>query len=133
MADWLAARRKAGNHSWDHPCLDRCGDSEHRHQVRLAHEGLSEVVGAAVDVFAQPSGDSSPAALDELRSLGYRLVAECDHRLVARHADPTAVSRLRLDASVDLTRTRAVVSGAHSAVFHAQQRVRGMQGNDAVT
>ena len=133
VADWLAAGNEVGNHSWDHPCLDRCDDDEQRRQVRLAHERLSELVGSPVDVFAWPNGDPSPAALDELRSLGYRLVADCDHRLVARNADPMAISRLRLDTSVDLTRTRAIVSGAHSAVFHLQQRLRGKAQSSGVT
>jgi peptidoglycan/xylan/chitin deacetylase (PgdA/CDA1 family) len=133
VADWLAAGNEVGNHSWDHPCLDRCDDDEQRRQVRLAHERLTELVGSPVDVFAWPNGDPSPAAMEELRSLGYRLVADCDHRLVARNADPMAISRLRLDTSVDLTRTRAIVSGAHSAVFHLQQRVRGKAQSSGVT
>ena len=133
VADWLAAGNEVGNHSWDHPCLDRCDDGEQRRQVRLAHERLSEVVGSTVDVFAWPNGDPSPAAAAELHTLGYRLVADCDHRLVARRPDPMAVSRLRLDTSVGLTRTRAIVSGAHSAVFHLQRRVRGGGQSSAVT
>lgn len=133
VAVWLEAGNEVGNHSWDHPCLDRCDDAEQRRQVRLAHDRLSEFVGAAVDVFAWPNGDPSPAALAELRSLGYRLVADCDHRLVARHADPMAVSRLRLDSSVGAARTRAIVSGVHSAVFHLQRRVRGGGPSSDVT
>jgi hypothetical protein len=68
-----------------------------------------------------------------LRRLGYRLVVECDHRLVARRPDPLAVSRLRLDAGAGTARTAAILSGGHSAVFHLQRRVRGRQGSDAVT
>jgi len=133
VREWLGAGNEVGNHSFDHPCLDRCDGDEQRRQVRLAHERLSEVVGSAVDVFAWPNGDASSAALDELRALGYRLAADCDHRLVARHADALAVSRLRLDTSVGLGRTRAIVSGAHSMVFHLQRRIRGGGESHAVT
>jgi peptidoglycan/xylan/chitin deacetylase (PgdA/CDA1 family) len=125
LRSWLDSGSDVGNHSWDHPILDQCDATEQRRQVHLAHERLSDLVGRPVDVFAWPNGDSSPAAADALQALGYRLIADCDHRLVARRPDPMRVSRLRLDSSVDLTRTRSIVSGAHSAVFHLERRLRG--------
>ncbi|MDP2292822.1 MAG: polysaccharide deacetylase family protein [Actinomycetota bacterium] len=130
---WTAAGNDIGNHSWDHPCLDRCDDAEQRRQVRLAHERLTELTGRHLDVFAWPNGDAAPAALDELRALGYRLVAACDHRLAARHPDPWQLSRLRLDTTVDVARTRAVLSGAHSGAFHVWRRIRGGGPSSAVT
>jgi len=133
VAAWRAAGNDIGNHSWDHPCLDRCTPEEQRQQVRRAHDTLSELNGVALDVFAWPNGDPSPDALDELRTLGYELIAECDHRLVARKPDRFALSRLKLDSNADLPRTRAIVSGAHSAVFHLQQRIRGKGESHAVT
>jgi peptidoglycan/xylan/chitin deacetylase (PgdA/CDA1 family) len=133
VAAWLAAGNDIGNHSWDHPCLDRCDDSEQRRQVRLAHHRLSELTGTAPDVFAWPNGDPAAAALDEARALGYRLVAKCDHRLMRDSAGPFAVSRLKLDADVGVERARAVISGAHSTVFHLQQRLRGRRPTNDVT
>lgn len=125
LHSWLAAGNDVGNHSWDHPILDRCDEAEQRSQVQQAHERLSILVGRAIDVFAWPNGDASPAATDALRTLGYRLIADCDHRLIARRPDPLRTSRLRLDSSADIPRTRAIVSGAHSAVFHLERRLRG--------
>lgn len=133
VAAWLAAGNDIGNHSWDHPCLDRCDDAEQRRQVRLAHERLSELGGAPLDVFAWPNGDPAAAALDEATVLGYRVVARCDHRLVRRSAGPLAVSRLKLDADVGVVRARAVISGGHSAVFHLQQRLRGRRPSNDIT
>lgn len=130
---WLAAGNDLGNHSWDHPLLDRCDEAEQRYQVRAAHERLSNAFGRRCDVFAWPNGDPASAAADELRRLGYRLVAECDHRLAARRPDASALSRLKLDSEADPARASAVLSGGHSAVFHLQRRLRGRQGNDAVT
>lgn len=130
---WLAAGNDLGNHSWDHPLLDQCDEAQQRHQVRAAHERLSNAFGRTCDVFAWPNGNPAPAAADELRQLGYRLVAECDHRLAARRPDASALSRLRLDSDAAPARVAAVLSGGHSAVFHMQRRLRGMQDNDAVT
>jgi peptidoglycan/xylan/chitin deacetylase (PgdA/CDA1 family) len=120
---WVAAGNDVGNHSWDHPLIDRCADEAQRMQVRRSHERLSEILGGPLDVFAWPNGNPAAAAADELRRLGYRLVAECDHRLVARRPDAFAMSRLKLDSTVGLPRARAVLSGAHSSVFHLQRRL----------
>lgn len=133
LAAWEAAGNDVGNHSWDHPVLDRCSADEQRRQVRLAHDRLSEIAEAPIDVFAWPNGDPAAAALDEARALGYRLVAECDHRLTNRRSDPMRVSRLRLDTFDNLGRTRSVLSGWHSGVFHLRERLRGRQSDDAVT
>ena len=133
VAAWLAAGNDIGNHSWDHPCLDRCDEAEQRRQVRLAHDRLSELTGALLDVFAWPNGDPATAALAEAQALGYRLVAKCDHRLVRMADGPLAVSRLKLDANVGVARTRAVISGAHSTVFHLQQRLRGRRPTNDIT
>ena len=133
VAAWRAAGNDIGNHSWDHPCLDRCDDAEQRRQVRLAHQRLSALAGDAINVFAWPNGDAAPAALDELHSLGYRVVAVCDHRLASRTADPFGLSRLKIDADVGLDRTRAIISGGHSTVFHVHQRIRGKRRDSDVT
>lgn len=133
LRSWLDAGNDVGNHSWDHPILDQCDDAEQHRQVHLAHDRLSELVGRPIDVFAWPNGDSSPAAMTALRELDYRLIADCDHRLVARQPDAWRVSRLRLDSSVDLTRTRSIVSGAHPAIFHLQQFLRRRGDSHAVT
>jgi peptidoglycan/xylan/chitin deacetylase (PgdA/CDA1 family) len=42
---WVGAGRSIGNHTWDHPCLDRCAAAEQVSQVRLAHEWLREHAG----------------------------------------------------------------------------------------
>ena len=125
---WLAAGNEIGNHTWDHPCLDRCSVDERVAQVRSAHHRLVEMTGTAPTVFAWPNGnvaDGVQAALDEL---GYRLVLRCDHRLTARTQRPQDLSRLKVDSDVDLVRFRAILSGAHSGVFQLRARLRAVTG-----
>lgn len=131
LRSWLDHGNQIGNHSWDHPCIDRCDPSEQVRQVTASHERLTELLGEAPDVFAWPNGDPSAPALGALRGLGYRLVLDCDHRLCGRTIDPWAVSRLRIDSDADLPRARAIMSGAHSSVFHLAGRMRrgGTNGN----
>lgn len=121
---WLAAGNDLGNHSFDHPRLDRCAPSEQEQQVRRAHEWLEKFLGDTPRLFAWPDGDPASAALQTLRDLEYEAVLVCDHRLVRAKADAMALSRLRIDADSPLERFRSVVSGAHPAVFAAQRSFR---------
>ena len=130
---WLAAGMEIGNHTWDHPRLDRCAPDAQVEQVRRAHERLTEIVGAPIDVFAWPNGDPAPAAADELKRLGYRIVLPCEHRVAARHPNLHALSRLRIDAHAPMVRFRSIISGGHSAVFHLQRRLGKGGVPDAVT
>ena len=121
---WVAAGNEVGNHSWDHPCLDRCAPAEQCSQVHRAHEWLTATLGRAPDVFAWPNGAPAGPALTTLRELRYRLVLGFDHRLCSRRPDPMSLSRLRVDADADLTRFDAIVSGAHPSVFALARRLR---------
>lgn len=119
---WLAAGNDLGNHSLDHPRLDRCSPGEQEQQVRRAHDWLTGFLGAPPVLFAWPNGDAAEPALAVLRSLGYRAVLVCDHRLTRRGADPMALSRVRIDADDSVPRLRSVVSGAHPGVFALTRR-----------
>ena len=121
---WLAAGNDLGNHSFDHPRLDRCVPADQEQQVRRAHEWLEQFLDDPPRLFAWPDGDPADAALRTLRTLEYEAVLVCDHRLVSGDADAMALSRLRIDADASVDRFRSVVSGAHPAFFAAQQKVR---------
>lgn len=130
---WLDGGMEIGNHSWDHPCLDRCSPEVQIHQVRRAHERLSALAGAPVDTFAWPNGDPSGAALVELKRLRYRVVLPAEHRVCRQHPDLMALSRLRIDADAPLVRFRSILSGGHSGVFQLQRRIGRRGATDAVT
>lgn len=121
---WLAAGHEVGNHTWDHPCLDRCEPDEARRQVVAAHDWLRVELGAAVATFAYPNGNWSAAAEGELRRLGYRTAVGFDHRLVRRRSDRLRLSRLRLDADAPPTRVRALISGAQPMLMAGRDRLR---------
>ena len=124
---WVGAGHEVGNHSWDHPLLPRCSADDQRRQLVRAHERLTELLGRPPISFAWPNGDPAGPALDEARKLGYRIVLTCDHRLCRRRPQADALSRLRLDADADVGRARAIVSGAHSAVFHGGRTVAAIK------
>lgn len=117
---WVDRGQDIGNHTWDHPILDRCDEAEQVRQVRLAHEWITDRVPGVTPVFAYPNGNPAPAADAVLEGLGYELSALFDHRMSTRPHDQR-LSRLRTNADADLARFRAIVSGVHPTIH----RLRG--------
>ena len=128
LEQWLDAGLEVGNHTWDHPCLDRCDTSEQRHQILKTHTYLTGLLGAPPTLFAYPNGDVTGAAKSALREAGYALALAFDHRLADLSADRYEMSRLRIDSDAPDDRFRAILSGAHSAFFHARAGLRRVVG-----
>lgn len=123
LGRWIAAGHEVGNHTWDHPCLDRCSPDEQVDQVRRADQWLRAHVPDCSPFFAYPNGNWSPDVEEELRAAGYALAVGFDHRLdQMRH--PLRVSRLRIDADAPPERFAAIVSGLHAAAFQLLSRSR---------
>lgn len=116
---WLNAGCDLGNHTWDHPLLDRCEPEEQRRQIVLAHEWMADHVAPQHLLFAYPNGNATPHTRKLLQDLGYSVAALFDHSM-ARRRD-MELSRLRTNADHDVARFRAIVSGAHPALH----RLRG--------
>src|SRR5690606_30141869 len=38
LRGWQDAGMEVGNHTWDHPCLDACTESEQTRQIAVAHD-----------------------------------------------------------------------------------------------
>jgi peptidoglycan/xylan/chitin deacetylase (PgdA/CDA1 family) len=128
LARWTASGHEVGNHTWDHPCLDRCTPEEQRRQVLDAHEWLAGLLGSAPTLFAYPNGDWTPTVEAVLAGAGYAVAGMFDHHLVGRRPEPLRLSRLRLDAAAPPARFRAIVGGTHSGAFRAVGAVRSALG-----
>ena len=92
---WTAAGHVLGNHSWDHPCLDRCTPDEQRRQIEIADAWLRERVADGPRLFAYPNGNATPTVEETVATLGYDLALLFDHRLARVDAGAMHVSRLR--------------------------------------
>lgn len=112
LETWIRAGNTIGNHTWDHPILDRCTSNEQRRQVALAHEWIVESLAPDHLLFAYPNGNWTGDAEAVLRKFGYDAATLFDHRL-SDVVDPFKISRLRTNADGDLSRFRATVSGTH--------------------
>ena len=113
-----------GNHTWSHPCLDRCANEVVRREIEQSHEALTSMLGHAPEVFAYPDGGYDPFAAQILRELRYRGAFLFDHRLAMhRPHDPLAVSRLRVNSSTTYDRFLTIASGLHPAVNRIRRSV----------
>ncbi|WP_432478402.1 polysaccharide deacetylase family protein [Nocardioides sp. GXQ0305] len=113
-----------GNHTWSHPCLDRCSTQEAERQVEQAHEALTRALGRPPRAFAYPNGNHDLRAEEVLRRLGYRAGFLFDHRLSAPApgVDPLRLSRVRTGSDTSLDRYATILSGLHPAVHRAAGR-----------
>jgi peptidoglycan/xylan/chitin deacetylase (PgdA/CDA1 family) len=120
LQQWLEAGGDVGNHTWDHPIMDRCEPEEQERQIRTAHDWIMDRVRPARLLYAHPNGNAVAHSDSVLAALGYDLSVMFDHR-IASVRTRTRLSRLRTNADSDLTRFRAIVSGVHPTVH----RLRG--------
>lgn len=116
MRSWIDLGHSIGNHTWDHPCLDKCSAVDQVQQVVEAHEALT-AWGFEVRHFAYPNGNHSERSEAALRQLGYETAVLFDHRLTRDTSRPLRLSRLRIDSDASTRRAMSILSGAHSFAF----------------
>ena len=123
LDSWMAQGHSVGNHTWDHACLDTCGEADQADQIVRAHERLVQW-GVRPRSFAYPNGNHTEYSEQVLKELGYEVGVLFDHQLTRDLRRPRALSRLRIDAEIDAGRALSIVSGAHSTAFSMAQRAR---------
>ncbi len=123
LATLRAGGIEIGNHSLTHPCLDRCDDATVSHEIRGAHQRLTELLGRPPELFAYPNGNWDPRVERELEGLGYRAAFLFDHRHDRRApAHPLRRSRLRMNPEAGPDRVRIILSGLHPFMHRARGR-----------
>lgn len=109
----LEAGHTIGNHTWTHPLLNRCTQSEQHRQITGAHEWLQRELNVRATLFAYPNGNHTPIAKAFLRELGYSVATLFDHRLNSSQQESLNVSRLRVGDGNSLQRFTAILAGSH--------------------
>ncbi|MFV0309864.1 MAG: polysaccharide deacetylase family protein [Desertimonas sp.] len=117
---WVDAGHQLGNHSWDHPSLDRCRPDEQRSQIARTTEWLDGEFGPASRPFAYPHGHVTVEAQTELARRGSSLAVGYDHRL-AGAGDRWALSRLRIAGDDPVWRLEAALAGLQPVALAAAQ------------
>lgn len=122
LEQYVSAGGTLGNHTWDHPCLDQCGDQAVTEQISQAHQEIEKKLGIRAELFAYPNGSHSPQVEVVLERLEYAIGLLFDHRIARVDQPPLRVSRLRVNDHTNLARYRAILSGAHPVLHHARAR-----------
>lgn len=118
---WVDQGHEIGNHTWDHPLMDRCSAEEQQRQIVVAHDWL-HAEGFQPRFFAYPNGNWSAISAKVAEGLGYAGSVLFDHRLTRLPTDTQRISRLRIDSDADPRRALSIASGAHSGFFHLARR-----------
>jgi peptidoglycan/xylan/chitin deacetylase (PgdA/CDA1 family) len=113
---------RVGNHTWSHPCLDRCDSRTLHDEIVRAHVTLTDALGHPPDSFAYPNGNVDGRVREQVRAAGYTLAFAFDHKVVSKKPDPWVVSRVRVDAAAELDRFKILVSGLHPALHRMRGR-----------
>ena len=117
LRTWTSQGHSVGNHTWSHPCLDTCTETEQRHEITHAHEQLQKW-GFEPTLFAYPNGNHTASSEQVLKELGYDAAILFDHHLSSMPCHPHRISRLRIDSDINDRRALSILSGSHSTAFH---------------
>src|SRR5262249_47009284 len=110
LREWVDAGMELANHTWDHPCLDRCPEPVQREQITTAHDAIADACGRPPAAFAYPNGNVTDVARECIRGLGYALGVDFAHRRCSRRSDRLVLPRLRVDTDAPIERFRAIAS-----------------------
>jgi peptidoglycan/xylan/chitin deacetylase (PgdA/CDA1 family) len=117
LTDLESAGIAIGNHTFSHPCLDRCTDEGVASEIERAHQTLTGLLGKPPVAFAYPSGNFDPRVSPLLARLGYQAAFLFDHRVSPfPPPDRYQISRVRVSSTATADRFRILVSGLHSTV-----------------
>ena len=124
----LFKMKKAGmeiaNHTYSHPMMNRCQEEEVRQELEMARKkfdgwGLSE----GYSVFAYPNGNWDQKSEKVLKEEGIEYAFLFDHKINKENIDPLRISRVMVDANVDLGEFSAKLSGVHPTLFHLKNKI----------
>ena len=123
IAQWVSAGNSIGNHTWDHPLLDKSSKAEQTRQITLAHEWIQDTVRPSTLAFSYPNGYVTEHAEEVITALGYTLAVLFDHRR-SHTTHPLRLSRLRVNSTDTDDEFVAKVSGVHPFIHHRLHRER---------
>ncbi len=83
-----------GAHTHGHELLDQIPLDEARASVAHSRKLLQDWTGQAVDHFAFPNGNHTPALRDMVKDLGFRSATILEERTAPRGCDPFALPRI---------------------------------------
>jgi|SRR6185437_1540994 len=113
IAAAAAAGLDVGVHSGTHRNLTRLDDAELERDIVASRELIRARAGVAPAFFAYPYGLWDARVRAAVRAAGYRGAVTLDYGLVGAHADPWALRRVNVPASIPASAFQVWIAGLH--------------------
>ncbi len=110
------------NHSYSHPMLDQCTATEIEKEIDVSKEYL-DALGFRGDLFAYPNGNFSLVAEKILKEKGIKIAFLFDHKINKKVKDPHRISRLIVNDTTSLWKTKLILSGWHTKILPITKRI----------
>ncbi|WP_424493682.1 polysaccharide deacetylase family protein [Salinimicrobium sp. GXAS 041] len=115
------------NHTYTHPMVDRCTESEIRIELKNTRKKFKEWNLRGYPIFAYPNGNWNEKTEKILYEEGIEMAFLFDHKLNAKKINPMRISRLRVDSNLEINEFTAKVSGLHSKLMFFKQHYLGLK------
>ena len=93
LGELRGSRVEIGSHSVNHPRLSRLEERQAWHEIADSKAALEDTLGAAVEFFAYPYGDYSPAVRDAVARAGYQAAVTCSRGAANTAPNPFEIPR----------------------------------------
>jgi peptidoglycan/xylan/chitin deacetylase (PgdA/CDA1 family) len=108
-----------GVHSATHRTLTRLDDTELAREIVASRETIQARAGVTPTFFAYPYGLWDARVRKAVRGARYRGAVTLDYGLVGAHADPWALARVNVPATIPSAAFKVWVAGLHPRRGHA--------------
>ena len=99
LKELAAAGHEIGSHSMTHALLPQLGDRELEREIVGSRAELERNIGASVDSFCYPNGDSDDRVVDWVRRAGYRFAVTTEWGSSGRRQPLLRLRRWDMDAA----------------------------------
>jgi peptidoglycan/xylan/chitin deacetylase (PgdA/CDA1 family) len=110
---WLGRGFDLGVHTATHASLPTLADAELEDEVVASRAAMQRATGLRPEFFAYPFGHWDPRVRDRVRSAGYRGAVTLDFGLNGVSADPWALRRVNVPATISDAAFESWAAGLH--------------------
>ena len=112
-----------GNHTHTHPMLNNCSAEEVMEELELAKEKFIRWKIKGYSIFAYPNGNWDEVSENILKQEDIEMAFLFDHKVNKEEIDPLRISRIMVDADLDMSEFKVKVSGMHSELLKLKRKL----------
>ena len=117
-----SSRMFIGNHTHTHPMLNKCNDSEITEEFQAVKAGFEKWKLPGYSTFAYPNGNWDRRTETLLKENGIEIAFLFDHSLNDKKIHSLRISRIAVDAHLELPEFKVKVSGLHPLLLRLKRK-----------